>query len=102
EKIVYNLRGMRLFAAAFDAIEYAGEGMFVITRNDRKGVLDRDGKTVVSPQFDFIGSAKDGVISLLKNKRFGAYSIGLNKLIRPQYDRNIQPYNTTAVITFKD
>src|SRR5690606_7617792 len=36
-KSVYDLEGTRLFTASFDAIEYAGEGVFVITRKGLKG-----------------------------------------------------------------
>lgn len=100
-KSVFDLAGNKLFSSAFDAIEYAGQGMFVVSRKDMKGLIDINGKTHLSAEYDAIGSVKDNVISVLKNKQFGAYHIQQKKLIKPQYDRNILPYNQAVVSTFR-
>ena len=102
EKMVYDLRGKKLFSAAFDALEYAGQGVFVMTRKDKKGLLSMDGEILLSAEFDAIGSAKDNVFSILKNQRFGAFSILHKKLIKPQYDRNLLPYHLSLLTTFKE
>lgn len=101
-KEVYDLRGAMLFSTACDAMEYAGRGVFVITRKGKKGLIDRSGKDLLSAEYDAIGSARGQVLSLLKNKRFGAYHIDQRKLIKPQYDRNLQPYSATLLGTFKN
>ena len=101
-KSVFDLAGNKLFSSAFDAIEYAGQGMFVVTRKDRKGLIGIHGETLLPAEFDAIGSVKEHVISVLRNRRFGAYDIRQKKLIKPQYDRNIVPYNETVVSTFRD
>lgn len=102
EKIVYDLRGRKLFSAAVDALEYAGQGVFVVTRKDKKGLVNMEGEILLSPEFDAIGSAKDEVLSILRNKRFGSYSLKHRKLIKPQYDRNILPYGPALLTTFRD
>ena len=102
EKMVFDRRGKKLFTAAFDAIEYAGQNVFVVTKKDKKGLLNVDGDKLLSPDYDAIGSAKDQVLSILRNKKFGAYSIRHNKTIKPQYDRNLMPYNEDYVVTFKE
>ncbi|MGC1243564.1 MAG: WG repeat-containing protein [Chryseosolibacter sp.] len=101
-KSVFDIRGRKLFSAAFDAIEYAGQGIFVITRREKKGLLNMQGAALLPAAFDAIGSVKGNVISILKNKRFGAYHIQHKKLIKPQYDRNIVPYTETVVSTFRE
>lgn len=102
EKGVFDLQGRRLFSASFDAMEYAGNGIFVVTRKDRKGLLNRRGETLLPAEFDAVGSARGYVVSVLKNKKFGAYHIDLKKLIKPQYDRNLIPYASSFVVIFKD
>jgi hypothetical protein len=102
EKVVFDLKGRELFTAAFDAIEYAGKGLFVVVRKEKKGLLNIRGETVLPPDFDAIGSAKENVISVLKNKKFGAYHVEKKKLIKPQYDRNLLPYTAALLITFRD
>jgi len=100
-KSVFDPMGRKLFSAAFDAIEYAGQGIFVVTKKDKKGLLNSSGEILLPPEFDAIGSVKDEVTSILKNKRFGAYNVQSKKLIKPQYDRNILPYNETLLSTSK-
>jgi len=102
QKSVFDLRGNKLFSAYFDNLEYAGQGIFVFTRKDKKGLINMQGGMLLQPEYDAIGSVKDDVISLLKNKRFGAWHIHHKKLIKPQYDRNILPYNGALIFTFKN
>lgn len=102
EKTVYDLNGGKLFTASFDALEYAGKGFFVVTRNDRKGLLDSQGALRLPLDFDAIGTAKGDVVSLLRNRKFGAYNTDQGKFIKPQYDRNLVPYGPSYVITFKE
>jgi hypothetical protein len=102
EKHVFDLAGRKLFAATFDAMEYAGQGIFVVTRRDRKGLVNIRGESLLPAEFDAIGSVKEQVVSVLKNRKFGAYHIDTRKFIRPQYDRNPVPYTPTALLTFKD
>lgn len=101
-KSVFDLAGKKLFTATFDAIEYAGQGVFVITRKGKKGVLGMAGERLLPVEFDAVGSAKDQRLSLLKDQRFGAYRIATKKYIRPQYERNLLPYNENILTTFRD
>lgn len=102
EKKLFDLRGQKLFSGSFDAAEYAGEGVFVITKKDKKGLVDASGKSLLHPEFDAIGTVRDNMVSLLKNKRFGAYNIRHKKLVKALYERNIQPYSADVIVTFQD
>jgi outer membrane protein assembly factor BamD (BamD/ComL family) len=102
QKTVFDHRGRKLFSAWFDELEYAGQGVFVVTRNEKKGLLGMEGEKLLPAEFDAIGSARDEVLSILKNKKFGAYSIRHKRNIKPQYDRNLLPYNERLLIAFKD
>ena len=102
QKILYDLKGNRLFAANFDDIEYAGSEIFVVTIRDKKGVVKSKGERLLPVEFDAVGSVKDGVVSVLKNKKFGAYHVVTGKFIKPTYDRNVVPYSDGIVTTFKE
>ncbi len=101
-KSIYDIKGKKLFSATFDAIEYAGEEIFVFTRKDKKGLINAVGKVLLAPEFDAIGSVKDRVVSLLKARRFGSYQIDQEKFIKPQYDRNLTPYTDQFLVIHKD
>lgn len=71
EKNVFDMKGTRLFSGSFDGAEYAGTGIFVITKKDRKGLVNAQGTSLVPADFDAIGSVRDEVLSVLKNKKIG-------------------------------
>lgn len=101
-KTVYDLHGRRMFSADFESIAYGGDGVFVITRKNKKGLLSASGETILPAEFDAIGSAQHGVVSLLKNKHFGCYQIKSKKLIPPQYERNLHRYSETQLTCYRD
>lgn len=102
QKTLYDLRGRKMFSGDFDAITYAGEGTFVVTRKDKKGLVNASGDDLLGADFDAIGSVQGQVVFLLKNKHFGSYNIRDKKLIKPQYDRNLHPYTQELLTTFRD
>lgn len=101
-KNVLDLRGKKMFTGSFDGLEYAGSGIFVITKRDRKGLVNMQGETLLPVEFDAIGSVREKVVSVLKNKKFGAYHVEAHKFVRPNYDRNLIPYASSWLLTFKD
>lgn len=102
EKAIFDANGNKLFASSFDAIEYAGRGIFVISRREKKGLITDKGQRLLPPEFDAVGSVQDGIISVLKNKKFGTFNIEKRKLIQPIYDRNPVPYMQEIMTVFKD
>jgi len=102
KKSIYNRAGQRLFTTITDKIQYAGEGLFVVHKRDKKGLLGSDGKSVLPMEYDAIGTAKGGVVSLLKATKFGLFDCRTRKLIAPGYSKNLVPYNQTAVVAYKN
>lgn len=101
-KTIFDLNGNKLFTSSFDAIEYAGHGIFVVSRNDRKGIVNSEGQRMLPPEFDAAGSVKEGTISVLKNRKFGTFHIEKRKFIKPVYDRNPVPYTHGVIMAFRD
>mgnify|MGYP000058819497 CR=1 FL=1 len=98
---VFDLRGKKMFTGSFDALEYAGSGIFVITKKGRKGLVNMQGETLLPFEFEAIGSVKEQVVSVLRNKKFGAYHVQTHRLVRPHFDRNLIPYASAGLVTFK-
>jgi hypothetical protein len=100
KKTVFDDHGKILFQYDFDGIQYAGEGAFVITKKDKKGLLDREGNLLLPTEYDAIGSSVSHIVSLLKNSKFGAYHLKDKKLIKPKYEKNISAYSDHYVVVF--
>jgi hypothetical protein len=102
KKSIYDQNGDKLFAIEGDKIQYAGQRMFIVSKKEKKGLVQADGKPVLPFDYNAIGSVKDGVVSLLKSMKFGLYNIGQRKLLKPEYSKNLVPYNKDVIVAFKD
>jgi hypothetical protein len=101
-RTVYSRDGRKLFSGTYDRIQYAGQGLFIVSRKEKKGLVTEDGKPVLPIEYDAIGSASNGTVSLLKAMKFGMFDIVRKKLIKPLYAKNLQPYNDRAIVAFKE
>jgi hypothetical protein len=103
KKSVYDaLTGKRLFIAEFDKIESPALDCFLITKGNKKGLLDKAGKPLLAVAYDAIIQSEPGRFSLLKDKKFGLFDLATKKLIKPLYERNIIPYNKEWFVAFKE
>ncbi|RAW00682.1 WG repeat-containing protein [Pseudochryseolinea flava] len=100
-KTLFNERGKKEFVFTGDKIQHAGGQYFIITKNDKKGLLGAGGKALTPIAFDAIGTVRDGTISLLKGTRFGTYLIKTQKMINPEYAKNITQYNKKFLTAYK-
>lgn len=99
---VYDGRGRSLFQGSYEKIQYAGEGHFVVSRKEKKGLVDFAGKQVLPIEFDAIGTASNGVISLLKAMKFGLYDVNRKKLIKPNSEKNLVRFNSSFYTSFRN
>jgi hypothetical protein len=104
KKTIYDADGKVLFTLSvpYDKIETAGNGYFIVTKKEKKGLINPLGKLVVPIQFDAIGTAVKGMISILKNSKFGAFDIEHKVLFPAAYDKNIQRFDRKHVIAYRD
>ncbi|HEY5823459.1 MAG TPA: WG repeat-containing protein [Cyclobacteriaceae bacterium] len=103
KKAVYDaLSGKRLFIADFEKIESPLPGYFLITKSNKKGIIDEKGKVILAIEYDAIIQPEPGRFSLLKDKKFGLLDLTTRQLIKPAYERNIVQYNKTWFTAFKE
>jgi hypothetical protein len=102
KRMLYDGIGEKLFQFIHDAIQYAGNGIFIVNKKEKKGLVDLNGIILLPAEFDAISSINNNLISVLKNMKFGLYNTVSKKLIKTQFDKNIIPYNEKILVGFKD
>lgn len=105
KKTIYDNRGVRYFTekpTQYEKIQYAGDGLFIVGKKDKKGLIDSKGQPVIPIEYDAIGSVSDGGVSMLKNMKFGYYDVASKKLIKPQYEKNVNRFNRSFLTAFKE
>lgn len=99
---VFNLAdGEQKFTTEFELIESIGD-YFVVTKSNRKGLLNNSGKEVVPVEMETIVLNPEGQLSLLKNRKFGLYDFNQRKFIKPDYERNLVTLNDQYLVAFRD
>lgn len=108
KKTVYDSKGKQLFVSTFDKIEYNNEGFFTIHKKDlpggqagKRGLVALNGKIVIQPDYDALGSVNKGLVQTLKARKFGLLDVLHRREIKPEYEKNLVPYNATALIATK-
>ncbi len=102
-KVVYDaVSGIKLFTMEFEQIEAVSPEIFLITRQNKKGLLTEEGKVLVPIEYDAIVVTEPNGFSLLKEKKFGWYDAVKKQLVKPIFDRNIKSYNKSLRMAFKD
>jgi hypothetical protein len=99
---IYSTHGERLFSFEADDLEYVGNGVFVVTRGNKKGLLNRDGKILLPLEFQAILPLGKEWASLLKEKKFGLYNLVTRRLVKPVYTRNVNPFSKNLLTAYKD
>ncbi len=105
KKTIFDQDGFVLFASpanAFESIQHAGGDYFIVSKKEKKGLIDRTGKMVLSIEHDAIGTLTNNTISVLKSMNFGLLNVSTRKLIKPQYDKNLVVYRSNLLVAFRD
>jgi hypothetical protein len=100
-KTIYNPKGEKLFTVNADRIDYAGENLFIITRREKRGLINLQGKVVVQPGYDAMGNLDKGTVPVLKDKKFGFLDVANRREIKPAYEKNLVAFSPGHLIAFK-
>ncbi|MGE0587439.1 MAG: WG repeat-containing protein [Cyclobacteriaceae bacterium] len=103
KKALYEVEsGARRLTMEFDKLEELTTNIFLIEWKGKKGLVGLDGKLLVSIEYDAIVKTSGNFISLLKDKKFGIYNLEKKALVKPTFERNINFYNKSTLVAFKD
>jgi hypothetical protein len=102
KKSVYDLKGRKLFTTDANQLQYAGLGLFIISKKEKKGLVDITGNMLLPVEYDAIGSVTNNVVSLLKGTKFGLFQVKNHQLIKSEFAKNLIPYCDQLVVAFRD
>ncbi len=103
KKIIFSIvTGKKLFSADFDQLESLTSDFFIVTKKNKKGLVNKLGKPILPTEYDALVLASKTQLSLLKEKKFGLYDLVSGKLIKPFFERNISPVGSEALMACKD
>jgi hypothetical protein len=104
KKAVYEaVSGIKLFSLEMDQVEPVRNGLFIITRGNKRGLVGSDGRPLLPVEYDAIVPAEDRpLFSLLKDKKFGWYDFAKKSLTKPTYERNIRSYSPSFRLAYKE
>lgn len=102
-KIVYDARsGAKLFAAEFDHLEAVQASLLMLTYQNKKGLVRRNGKVVLPLEYDAIVPAGETSFSLLRDRKFGWFDGKSGMTVKPAYERNVRPYNDKLWLAYRE
>lgn len=102
KRSVYDLLGTKLFSVNYDNVQYAEEGIFIVSKNEKKGLVNSKGELLLPLEMDAIGDMSGGIVPLLKGMKFGVLDTRNKKQIKPTYDKNLVLYNDQFLIAYKN
>jgi hypothetical protein len=88
--------------SAFETIQHAGGNFFIVSKKEKKGLIEQEGKMVLPIEYDALGPVSNQSISLLKAQRFGLFNVLTRKLVKPSYEKNVVPYKQNLLIGFRE
>ncbi len=103
KKTIFSIEtGEKLFSMEYDQIESLPFDLFMITRKNKKGLVNKSGKPLLPYEYDALVLNSKNQLSLLSNKKFGLYDIHSGKLIKPIFERNISVLDNQTLLAFKE
>ncbi|MBS1491761.1 MAG: hypothetical protein JSS93_14655 [Bacteroidetes bacterium] len=94
--------GEKLFATEADKIESLGAHYLMITKKNKKGLIDRHNKPVLPVEYSALISPDARLVSLFKDKKFGLYDLATRHMIKPTYGKNMVRLLNHFFIVYKD
>ena len=103
KKAVINAEtGKQLFSFDADDLQCIGNSVFVVSKGNKKGLLNQEGKILIPLDYMAIVPLTGEWVSLLKDKKFGLYNSLTHKLVKPAYDRNVSLFSKNLLIACKE
>jgi hypothetical protein len=103
KKTIFSIEsGEKVFATDYDQIESLTADIFIVSRKNKKGLLNRAGKVVLAAEYDALVPTSKDQLSLLKDKKFGLFHLASGELIKPLFERNIANLDDDTLIAFKN
>ena len=88
----------KVLETSLDDVAAYPDGLYVIEKKGKEGVVDQAGNELVPVQYQRIGSYhSSGILSLFDRKKFGLYHHRTSTLIKPAYEATLRLYATVLM-----
>jgi len=102
KKSVFEIEsGKKLFTAEYDRIESFNANFFIVSKKNKKGIVNRENKIVLPIEYDAL-TVSQHLISLYKDKKFGLYDYESKHLIKPTFEKNLRSLSSKILIAYKN
>jgi len=105
QKGLYNLKGYRICAPAYQSIYPLTSVLFNVQANGKYGIVDSAGKAILPLKYDGIDTQTPTQYALISNGKYGLYDSKENIIIEALYDQTPQilafSSKTTAMLAAK-
>ncbi len=98
---VLSSEGLILFDGDYDQVDFLTDSLFTYKSRGKFGIINANGKTVVSAKYESINK-KDDLILLLEKGKIGSYNPWTGGLIAPEYDSRITSFGNYFSIAKDD
>lgn len=99
---LFSSAGQQLTSITCDKIEYAGANIFIVTKKDKRTLMNVQGGMLPLTDFETFGNITPQDMAVLAKKKFGLINRVTQQVIKPMYERSLRSYNTKAVVAYKD
>ncbi|MBS1558802.1 MAG: WG repeat-containing protein [Bacteroidetes bacterium] len=103
KKNIFDLAtGEKLFSTEADKIESLGAQYLIITKKNKKGMIDRQNRPILPIEYNALISSDARLVSLFKDKKFGLYDLASRHMIKPTYGKNVVQLLNQFLIVYKE
>jgi hypothetical protein len=96
DKKIYAADGKLVLEGDFSDVKVYND-LFVIEQKRRKGLVNRQGKTILPNRYEAIGNYRDSLLALFRNGKFGTYHHASGTRIEPAYENMLQAYGPSLL-----
>lgn len=101
-KVLYDVKsGEKKLTIEGDQVESIGADLFLVTRKNKRGLMNKSGKTILPFEYDAMLFKSDAV-TLLKDKKFGLFQLSTSKLVKPTFTCNLTSIDSAYLIACKN
>lgn len=101
-RTLLSAQGEKLTTLICDKLEYAGANVLVLTKKDKRTLVDLQGKAIPLTEFETFGNITTRDMAVLAKKKFGLLNNRTSQFIKPLYERSLFSYNDDLIVAFKD
>ncbi len=96
---VLDQNGQEVLKGKFSKIEALGSEYLVVTRNNKKGLYQSDGKLLLRTSYQGISNYNQGYVSTMLHNKFGIYHYKDELLLSAKHTKTLKPYGEQYFIS---